>query len=594
MKQPAMFPFLAALLAGLAIAACDCGTGPGDEDGGGGADGGLVEKDAGDEDAGAEPDGGEDGGVDGGVDGGDVDGGEEDGGADAGDAGEVIENPCVPLDSACGADDICCNGTCEQGSCQIMVGCKPLGQACGDNLDCCDSKLCIGGLCSNQQCRDVGATCASGTECCTGTCTNNQCATIPGSPNCKVVGQACGAGSECCSTNCQGGLCALQYTCRAGGDLCYKDIDCCTFLCSKNDGTAGYCRTPSGGCIQAGMPCTSGNNCCTRTCADQWFGVTGCASASGCRMTGEACSSAQGCCGGTVAGSGVKCVLDQKGDTYGSCNNGTGCNPVGNICGANVLLDGGSVNAPQSCCDGQKAVCKLDSSGIPRCFGGSTCSSTGYSSNDPNCCIPLGGLCQFKDQCCGGAPCIPDSSGVLRCTGSTCTSLGAACTPGVDECCSGECLTTASGNACQLPPSTDGGTDGGTCKADLQTCGGNAECCSGICSGGTCVSCKPNGESCASSGQCCSQVCEGGVCRVPIICQGTDEACTSSSDCCSGLSCVTPPGSTGGICQSATCASSGQACSPTFGCCPGTTCYKSGTLQLCDGTTACTCTPQIG
>ena len=35
-----------------------------------------------------------------------------------------------------------------------------------------------------------------------------------------------------------------------------------------------------------------------------------------------------------------------------------------------MWFDGGKINASQDCCDGMKDVCKLDSSGIPRCFGG--------------------------------------------------------------------------------------------------------------------------------------------------------------------------------------------------------------------------------
>ena len=75
------------------------------------------------------------------------------------------------------------------------------------------------------------------------------------------------------------------------------------------------------------------------------------------------------------------------------CDNGQSCNPVGNICGAPVLLDGGSINASQNCCDGMRQVCKLDSSGIPRCFGGVTVMCpTGYTGVAP-CCIAMGQAC---------------------------------------------------------------------------------------------------------------------------------------------------------------------------------------------------------
>ena len=67
------------------------------------------------------------------------------------------------------------------------------------------------------------------------------------------------------------------------------------------------------------------------------------------------------------------------------------CNGVGNICGAPVLRDGGSIHASQNCCNGMKEVCKLDSSGIPRCFGGQSGNCpTGYT-GQAGCCIATGG-----------------------------------------------------------------------------------------------------------------------------------------------------------------------------------------------------------
>ena len=93
-----------------------------------------------------------------------------------------------------------------------------------------------------------------------------------------------------------------------------------------------------------------------------------------------------------------------------------------------MLPDGGKINAPQNCCDGLKEVCKLDSSGIPRCFGGgsATC-PTGFTGVAP-CCIATGLACQFSSQCCGGTPCVPDSFGVLRCLTVACQPAGNVCT----------------------------------------------------------------------------------------------------------------------------------------------------------------------
>jgi hypothetical protein len=94
------------------------------------------------------------------------------------------------------------------------------------------------------------------------------------------------------------------------------------------------------------------------------------------------------------------------------------------------------INAPQNCCDGMTQVCKLDSTGIPRCFGGAAgpCPK-GYTGVSP-CCIAVGSTCQFKDQCCGSTPCVPDSLGVLRCSVVACQPSGGVCTSGAD-CCAG-------------------------------------------------------------------------------------------------------------------------------------------------------------
>ncbi|HYX93072.1 MAG TPA: hypothetical protein VE782_16005, partial [Myxococcaceae bacterium] len=250
-------------------------------------------------------------------------------------------------------------------------------------------------------------------------------------------------------------------------------------------------------------------------------------------------------------------------------------NPVGNICGAPFPLpDGGTfkANASQDCCDGKKEVCKLDSAGVPRCFGGFTPScATGYTGVAP-CCIGFGEVCQFKDQCCDGAPCVPDQNGILRCSGATtCTPLGATCAFGGTPCCSGQCIGDEFGAACRIPIDAGVGGVGGTGGTDANLC-------------------KANGSRCASAAECCSFACANGTCQTPSFCQGSGQVCTASSDCCTGLSCVIPSSSTSGTCQASTCASAGQSCSNAYPCCSGLNCMQSGSLiTACDGTTACTC-----
>ncbi|MBM4381264.1 MAG: hypothetical protein FJ086_18495, partial [Deltaproteobacteria bacterium] len=152
------------------------------------------------------------------------------------------------------------------------------------------------------------------------------------------------------------------------GDLCFADADCCGRACSRNDGTAGVCpfiTGGGGGCLQGGNPCSGGSTCCSRVCADPGSGATVCLPAGGCHLTGDSSSEDSDCCGGGVTPNGsVLCI-------NGRCGDDQSCSGAGNICGAPVFPDGGKVKVSQNCCDDRKEGCQLDSSGIPRCFGGS-------------------------------------------------------------------------------------------------------------------------------------------------------------------------------------------------------------------------------
>jgi hypothetical protein len=510
------------------------------------------------------------------------------------DAGPVLPDAgpgsgCLPAATACsrtsGAQ--CCTGVCgADGRCpQPNELCRSAGEACQTGGDCC-TNVCEAGKCSSAQCRDVEQSCTSADQCCTRTCTNGKCADIPGSTSeCKVLGQGCTTGADCCSTNCQGGVCTRAYSCKAYGDVCQTNAECCGNACSAGDGGVGRCQFVTGGggggCRQDGNPCSDGSTCCSRTCVDLGYGATICQPVAGCRLTGNFCTSNDSCCGGGVNPNGtVMCA-------GGRCDNGQSCNGVGNICGAR-LGDGGivDVNASQNCCDGRKDVCKLDESGVPRCFGGgSQQCPTGYTGTSP-CCINEGATCQFSDQCCNGALCLPKGDGTLSCQRPTCSPVGTACTPGADAgsspCCNGtQCLAAGEfGYACQVPGSTPGGgIDGGTGGRD----GGTGTPDAG-------PVCRPNETSCTSPSQCCSGICTSGVCKAPALCQPQNGACTAAADCCQGLKCEVPAGSTQGTCQpGATCSAGGQACSANNPCCTGLRCEGEVSGNLCNGTEPCIC-----
>jgi hypothetical protein len=378
-----------------------------------------------------------------------------------------------------------------------------------------------------------------------------------------------------------------------------------------------------GACTQDGIPCTAGSTCCSRLCVPPYSGakVSICQPAAGCRMTGDYCDRTQECCGGSPDALhpvnnpyGVYCDTAGKHpappandpsskDDY-RCTNGTSCNPPGNICGGS-----GAVNASQNCCDGKKAVCKQDSNGIYRCFGGCpnddcTRCPTGYDANDPACCIPAvdptsvttANVCQFSDQCCGGNPCVPDPvTGVLHCvrpTGPTCTPSGGSCL-GPDDlsCCApNTCLETSKGSNVWKC-----GTQSSSCTAAGGTCATDATCCSELCrDGGTglkCVSCVPNGLACLAGAQCCSGNCKEGTCAA--ACLGSGATCTLPTDCCTGLTCNVPSGATSGTCGTVqTCSALTQPCNDAMPCCAGS-CYVDpahGNYALCSGlVSGCSC-----
>jgi hypothetical protein len=516
---------------------------------------------------------------------------------------------CVPNGQPCSGmtGAACCSGVCRNNLCDEPELCLGPGAACTDNLDCCTNS-CVGGVCDQNLCRGVGYGCTDDAECCSRICGGDgTCQVVPAGPggdSCITLGEACTgttAGGGCCSTNCQGNTCVRAAGCQANGDICFEHSDCCGNLCSATNGEPGRCIFETGGggggCLQGGNPCPNGGtNCCSRVCVDVGAGVPVCQLAGGCRLTGEWCVNDDHCCGGGGNPNGTVVCQDAP---LGRCDNGQSCNPVGNICGAPVLPGGGSINASQNCCDGRKEVCKLDSSGIPRCFGGcpnDVCPMecpTGYDPNDPSCCIPTGEECQFRDQCCNYAPCVPNENGILVCGAAPdCVVVGEECTPGAppgaNGCCEGTTCAESStpGLFVCNPGSIDpgGDRDGGVTDGPIDPNDGGPPPDTGV------APCAGNGAACTAASECCSGICENGMCGAPQQCQPETAACTSSADCCAGLQCNVPIGEPSGTCeQGAECNSTGQACTENSPCCPSLACRLIGTQQSCDGSGACVC-----
>jgi hypothetical protein len=540
---------------------------------------------------------------------------------------------CKAKGALCTSGSECCSTVCQDpdglgtapATCTGGQFCTPAGGSCTTSGECC-SLSCDPGthLCASGSCKQQGQGCTQDGECCTGGCdpvavgtTTKACAALPGGTQCKTLFDSCTitnatkGTNDCCSTVCTprsagalSGTCTPAYTCHATYDICYRNEECCTGLCDTSLGTPGRCYATTGSgagaCDQDGQPCTvnakGNNNCCSQLCVPiGGGGVTVCQPAAGCRMTGDYCDRTTACCGGSPdairpAGYVITCDTGTTG-TY-RCDGGTACNPPGNSCGQTTSWN---------CCDGKKAVCKVDSNGIQRCFGGcpnDVCPAncpTGYTGELP-CCIPAAepenvttaNVCQFRDQCCGGAPCVPDANGVLHCVVSTCKPAGTACTGETDtSCCAPNSCLYVSGTTYQC------GVDTTSCTGIGTSCSDGSTCCSKICVGSQCAACIPTGTACTANAQCCSATCDTtGTHTCVNACVPAGGTCTSASDCCAGITCNIPYGATSGTCGLTCAPNAYDPCSSATPCCSGT-CYADplhGNFAACpEGTSGCAC-----
>jgi len=305
------------------------------------------------------------------------------------------------------------------------------------------------------------------------------------------AGADCNGGANC--------ACGTNPDCKASGESCDNDGQCCNGLCDQPNGAPGICYE-LGACNVAGEPCSpegvSGGSCCSAACLDPTgSGNPKCQYLGGCRIQDELCKSDSECCSGLCEEVGVT----QDGRIVKRCGNNGSCLPIGEVC-----FQGASAN----CCPngGGSFGCKPTSTGIDRCYGGEgnctlpgdPCETTDECCKDPYpdincevpangdqtvCCLDDGHDCAFGDVCCCGV-CAPDTNGALVCCpgGQSCVPSGGSCTADSD-CCQGCC---------------DDST--GTCTTSTSICG-------------TCTGAML-GELCTDTNACCNNVNMGG----PVDC----------------------------------------------------------------------------
>lgn len=134
---------------------------------------------------------------------------------------------CTPcgLDRATAA---CVNGACAVATCEAgFDDCDQLDDnGCETNLstdpgNCSQcKKTCTSGVCQDAGCcKALGETCGSQLECCGNDC-NGKC--------CVQNGSACNAPSDCCL-----GVCTNLLCCKGSGATCGEDEECCSDKCGS-------------------------------------------------------------------------------------------------------------------------------------------------------------------------------------------------------------------------------------------------------------------------------------------------------------------------------------------------------------------------
>jgi hypothetical protein len=464
----------------------------------------------------------------------DDNGGMMDGGNDAGDdaaaeqfdlAGTMVvssDGGCGPTGQACTNSSECCTGMCNGQVC-VLAMCGADGAPCTNAGDCCNLNCQSNKTCGTAQCVSDGTACTpAGAPCCSTMCVNGTCQALNNS--CKTAGNACANNTECCSQQCDmtSHVCASPSAvsfCTQVGDICFHDADCCTGVCTIASGaTAGTCAQPPSAtaCKVDGTVCNGCTGCCSSFCAPFGLGTTKvCQPASGCHVQGDLCHTDSDCCGGdpsqigVVPGGGlVRCIADPMFPQIGVCSSpnpgncpagqscGSACVPEGDVCHFKNI-GGCSVNAIRNdCCNatGNKGQCKLDSLGIPRCYG-------------LTACVMAPGACASSADCCGGVPCLPDSNGSLHCGTASCVPQNGVCTTTADCCTGFQCVVPPGSlkGSCIvpfMPPPPDGGMPPDMagnpppmCALFGQACGGasNTPCCTNE---GTCLGPYPASMAC--------------------------------------------------------------------------------------------------
>ncbi len=361
----------------------------------------------------------------------------------------------------------------------------------------------------------VRSACTTDAQCDDGLCLSEEITGFPGgacTSGCLTDAE-CGGGRAVCSNN---GFC--DVTCDTPADCPRSSVHACYFgSCFSrcfDDGDCSdgrVCNALSGQCVDRveglpnGTPCTDDEQCESDICREN-------VCASLCTLGGpDVCPAGQACAEFFVDG--TRLCLD-------ACTDNADC-PPGTSCGSYVTEPDLFV-----CIPGEDATPRIDDA----CATAADCDfDGGLCFDDATTFAPAGGICAY--ECAGDADCPTDET---SCEGGFCfigCDTRSDCNrPAVHACYFGLCLgrcyrddDCATGRTCNVLS--------GACVDEIvgapngASCVDSAECASGRCTAGLCLSlCTQGGPDGCPAGQSCASVFDDGT-------RGCLPSCDDQADC---------------------------------------------------------------
>ncbi|MEZ4337424.1 MAG: hypothetical protein R3B82_12455, partial [Sandaracinaceae bacterium] len=424
---------------------------------------------------------------------------------------------CV-IESACGATEECCGGTCVPAGCDDRDPCTddtcggaacthtPNTATCDDGVFCNGADTCGGGTCSTH----AGDPCSGASVCDE---TSGSCVGCVGDADCPdpVAGSwgSCGYADVCAQTGTQERT-VTSYRCMGGSCRATPSME--SRACSRSTngnscgsttfGTWGSCGGFSGTCDESGTRSRSRMDrvCASGSCTTQSSTDTGaCARDTDGTMCAATAYGTWGSCGGfsdTCDESGTRsrsqtdyaCVAGTCASTVstdtGACSRST----TGTSCGATTFGSWGSCGGYSDTCDetGTQSRTRTDFA----CSGGA-CDSTMTMESQGCGRTTTGTACGTPTytvwSACGGFSTECDESGTQSRTRTDYTCGGGTCSVGTNTPESQACARDTDGNFCEnWVTCRTGSCVAGACNAPGS--------CSGRC-------CEPN--ICVSMGSSC-------------------------------------------------------------------------------------------